>query len=117
MTKKEANKYLTYGIILLVIIVAIAILTTRFFQSTDDEIAECIGKNSVLYIQTGCIHCENQLAMFGNNKDKLNIYNCMDDNWETCREKGLKGTPTWEINNQFYVGKQSIEKLKELTNC
>ncbi len=113
---KEKKKWVTIGAILIILVFAFIVLN-KHSAPTSEEIAKCIGQNSKLYIQTGCIHCENQLKLFGENQKYLNIYNCMDDNWKTCRELELLGTPTWIIKGTKYTGKQSIENLQKLTGC
>ena len=79
-----------------------------------EDIAKCIGQNSILYVQSGCPHCEKQLELFGDNKKYLNIIDCIDSP-EKCQN--IIGVPTWIINGKQYSGVQSIEKLKELTGC
>ena len=107
---------ITIGVIVIVIIFAVIILTLPQ-PDVEKSLAKCIGENSILYIQTGCIHCEDQLDLFGEDQKHLNIYNCMDDNWRTCRDLSIIGTPTWIINDTRYVGKQSLETLKKFTEC
>ncbi|MEK6906069.1 MAG: thioredoxin domain-containing protein [Nanoarchaeota archaeon] len=111
MVKK--NNYIT-----LIIIIAIIILTYFIIQrdepTTSEETAKCIGQNSVLYVQLGCIHCKEQEDMFGNNTKYLNMIDCFYEK-EKCKE--IMATPTWIIKGEKYDGLQSIEKLKELTDC
>lgn len=84
--------------------------------NTDEELARCIGENSVVYSQIGCHACETQKQLFGENYQYVNDYIC-NTNWDYCLQKGIKATPTWEINRQMIEGIQTIEKLKELTGC
>lgn len=115
MLNKKAN-YTTIGIIVMVIILAIIIITIRDnHPETPEEIAKCIGENSILYTKTGCSFCEKQKALFGDNLDYLNTFN--SDDWDTLVEKGVTKTPTWIINEKKYEGYYSIEKLQELTGC
>jgi len=107
------------GVILAVILLAGYIL---FSQQEDiqitEELAKCIGQNSVLYSQTGCIHCETQKALFGNYFGNINEIDCLKkENLNSCVENKIEGTPTWIINNQKYSGVRKISELKELTGC
>lgn len=107
------KKWMTWIIILGVILLAIGI-TKRPHSDTSEELAKCIGKNSILYVQLGCHACEIQEKMFGDNFQYLNSVDCFIQR-EKCPD--ITGTPTWIINEQRYLGVQSIEKLKELTDC
>ena len=86
------------------------------------ELAKCLGeKNVKMYGAYWCSHCNNQKAMFGD-LFKHVIYvecdrNAQNSQRELCLEKGIEGYPTWEINNQFYAGEISFEKLAELSGC
>lgn len=83
---------------------------------TSEEIAKCIGKNSVVYVQLGCPHCENQKKMFGDNYKYINSIDCFYKR-EECSQAEISATPTWVIKNKKYPGVQEIEKLRELTGC
>ena len=110
MVKK---KWVTWIVVLAVIILAVVILT-RPHPETSEEIAKCIGDNSVLYVQLGCHACETQEKMFGDNYQHLNVVDCFFDS-ENCM--GVRATPTWKINGELIVGVQTIETLQELTGC
>jgi hypothetical protein len=113
MKKVNKNKFLTIGIILVIIIISYFSLT-KPTPETDQEIIQCIGQKSVLYVQLGCSHCKTQEELFGDNLQYINLVDCFYEN-EKCI--GIKGTPTWIIKGEQYVGVQSINKLQELTNC
>ncbi len=110
---KKANT-ITIVIILAVIIFALLIMLNKPEPVTDKEVVKCIGENSVLYIQLGCPHCEDQKEMFGENKKYLNIVDCFYER-EKC--SGIGSIPTWVIHGEKYERIQSVEKLKELTGC
>jgi len=119
------ERLVTVGIIVLILAVAGLIIYSKtvgfgpiggIIQNTPLEaFSKYLGENSVLYVQTGCSHCVEQENLFGDNVKYLTIVDCLTDT-ETCINLGIEGTPTWIINGQKYVGVQSIEKLKELTN-
>lgn len=109
----KKKSILTWIIIFGVILLSFAILN-KSQPNIEKETVQCIGENSVLYIQLGCHACETQEKMFGNNYQYLNIVDCFFER-EKCPD--IAATPTWIINNERYSGVQEINKLKELTNC
>ncbi len=111
----KKNQWITAGIIIAIILLVIYIKFPKN-NFTPEELAKCIGENSIVYSQIGCHACETQKQLFGKNYQYVNDYIC-NDNWDYCLEKGIKATPTWEINGQMIEGVQTIEKLKELTGC
>ena len=104
----------TITIILAVIILAYFLIKPNNPSNINEQTAQCIGENSVLYTQLGCHACEIQEEMFGNNYQYLNVIDCFYEK-EKCTD--ITATPTWEINEERIIGVQSIEKLKELTGC
>ncbi len=111
----------TIGVIVLILAVAGAII---FFKNTgftikdtpSEEVAKYIGEHSVLYTQTGCVHCKEQEDLFGVNVKYLTIVDYFSEGGEQkFIDAGIEATPTWIINGQKYVGKKTIEELKELT--
>ena len=114
---KKSNK-VTIIIILAVIIFAVFALSYKSLfkhsQGTTEEIARCIGENSVVYVQLGCHACEAQEELFGDSYQYLNVVDCFFD-LDKCQ--GISATPTWVIKGEEYKGVQSIESLQELTGC
>jgi hypothetical protein len=104
---------ITISIFITVIIFAILLIQSKNGH-TDEEVVKCIGQKSTLYIQLGCHACNIQENMFGENKKFLETIDCFYEK-EKCAN--ITGTPTWIINNEKYIGVQSIKKLKELTKC
>ena len=61
---------ITISVVIFVLIIASGIIYSRNIGFTvkdlpSEEIAKWIGEHSVLYIQTGCIHCKEQEDLFG----------------------------------------------------
>jgi hypothetical protein len=108
---------LTGLIIVLIIAFAVYEKTKPNDSNVSEELAKCIGENSVLYSQVTCSHCVAQKRMFGENVKHLNIFECGSDNWKTCSEIGITGTPTWVINQRHYSGVRSVESIQQLTGC
>jgi len=69
-----------------------------------------------MYGNDFCQYTTKQLNLFGKSKKDLNYVKCIE-NKELCDSKGIKITPTWEINGSFYQQVQSFEKLSELSGC
>ena len=109
---KKSNG-VTILIIIAILIFAFVILT-KPTSGVSGETAKCIAEKSILYVQKGCVHCANQEKMFGSSYKYLNTIDCFYKP-EMC--SAITGTPTWVINGQSYVGIQSIERLKQLTEC
>lgn len=107
------KRWITWIIILIIILISVWILIKKE-PETPEEIAKCIGENSVLYTQLGCHACEIQEEKFGENSKYINIVDCFFER-EKCSE--IIATPTWKIKGEYYKGVQSIEKLQELTGC
>ena len=113
------EKLITISVVVLILLVAggVIFLKNTSFTVKDTpsvEVARYIGEHSVLYTQAGCIHCKEQEDLFGVNVKYLNIVDCLEDT-QVCINLGIEATPTWIINGQKYVGKKTIEELKELT--
>ncbi len=100
------------------IVLAIAVIAFFVFQNkttgavVSEDVAKYIGEHSVVYIQLGCHACKEQEALFGDNWKYINAVDCFYTP-EKC--PNIQYTPTWFINVEYYVGVQSIDKLKELT--
>tara|TARA_Y100000310_G_C20395693_1_gene675000 strand:- start:195 stop:533 length:339 start_codon:yes stop_codon:yes gene_type:complete len=110
------NSWLTLVIILAVIAVGVILITPREDPSSSvpEDIAKCIGENSVLFVQLGCHACETQEEMFGKSYKFLNVIDCW---FEAEKCDRIEATPTWEINKQRYRGVKNIDTLQQLTGC
>ena len=109
----KKKKWVTLAVIIAVIIIAIIILN-KPSTGTSKEVAECIGKNSKIYVQLGCSRCEQQEDLFGNNYQYLDSIDCF---YERDKCEGIVNTPTWVIKGEKYEDVLSIKKLQELTGC
>lgn len=109
----KKKKVTTLAVIVIVIILALIILI-KPHPGTSKEIAQCIGKNSKIYVQLGCHACESQKKLFRDNYQYLDVTDCWFER-DKCSE--IEYTPTWIIKGEKYVGVQSIEKLQNLTGC
>jgi glutaredoxin len=66
-----------------------------------------------------CPHCADQKAMFGEAVDQVPYVECAADGDnpqpELCKQKGIQGYPTWEIDGQLSPGVKSLEDLATLS--
>ena len=68
----KKDSMITIGVIIAVLVLAYVIINSKDpIPVTDEEIAKCIGENSVLYVQLGCSHCKDQEDLFGEYLDNL----------------------------------------------
>jgi hypothetical protein len=73
-----------------------------------------------LYTAYWCPHCHYQKQRFGKYATQLlNVVECdrqgINPQTRLCRDKGIKGYPTWEIKGQLYPGNRSLEELADLS--
>ncbi len=113
----KKKRWLTIVIILAVFLISLYILN-RDTPEVSEDLVKCIGENSKLYTQFGCHACGIQEKMFGENYNYLNVIDCaVEGQRQKCFDADIKGTPTWVIDGEKYLGVQSIEELKSLTGC
>ena len=113
--KKDTWIYIVIAIFIILVIAGIY-YSKSDRGGVDEELARCIGENSLLYVRLGCHYCDIQEEMFGKSVAELNIIDCFYDQ-EECAKENLIGTPTWKINGELYPGVKEIEELKALTGC
>jgi len=82
-----------------------------------DTFAQCLTDNgATMYGTEWCSHCKNQKEAFGSSFKNINYVDC-DYNKEECANNGVKGYPTWKINDELFVGEQSLPTLARETGC
>ena len=88
----KKDSMITIGVIIAVLVLAYVIINSKDpIPVTDEEIAKCIGENSVLYVQLGCSHCKDQEDLFGEYLDNLKIEITTPlEECEHCNGTGLK---------------------------
>ena len=121
--KEEKNpvnikKYLLFGIFLAAVILFAAGFYIRGLSPGKyDDFAKCLTeKGAVIYGNDFCSYTNQQRNGFGESQKYLNYVKCFDDE-ELCDSKGVKITPTWEIEGKMYSGVQGFETLSRLTGC
>lgn len=111
---------LTFGVLILVLF-GLYYFSDWFSKTTgyvlgEDEkekLVACLNNQNVaLYISNTCPDCEEQLELFGQAKDKLNIISCASV--EECPEGGV---PAWQIGKQIVYGVKGLDELIEISGC
>ena len=114
--KKDTKIYFILTIIVIVIIIGIYLIKNPDTPTIDEELVKCIAENSIVYSSETCSACKYQKNLFGDYYSLINEVDCLYEG-EKCQEAEIKGTPTWIINNEKYLGAKTIQELKELTGC
>ena len=108
------TKYYLIGAVIFAIILAAAGYSIYSMSQPGpyDDFAKCLaGKGAVMYGAMGwCKFTQGQKAMFGKSFKYVDYH-------EFNELKGIKKTPTWVINGQWYENAQSFEKLSAITGC
>lgn len=105
---------------LIITMIAIVLITTVSLCVEDtkyDEFAKCLTENgATMYGSYTCPHCQNQKDMFGSSFKYISYVDC-NQNSATCAGLGISYIPAWIINENKYVGEQSLQQLSDLTGC
>jgi len=113
------NKKNILIILILALIVTSIILIINYAQrngNNDEEVIQCIAKNSQLIVKEGCPACASQKTIL---KDYLNEFELIDCAYDAqkCMDLGITHVPTWIIKGEKYEKVHTIKELKELTGC
>jgi hypothetical protein len=84
--------------------------------NVSQDFAECVGRESILYVRTGCFACQKQEELFGEDYSKLNVIDCAIDS-QRCSEAEIMYTPTWIVGEERYIGYQTFEEINNITGC
>ncbi|MDO8623423.1 MAG: hypothetical protein Q7R52_04195 [archaeon] len=112
----KKSGWISWIIIVIIIAFAFYIINKPSSIGVSEATAKCFAKNSVLYVKLGCVACENQKTIIGENYKYLDIVDCAFD-MNRCIDSEITATPTWLIKDQKYIGVKNIETLKQLTGC
>ena len=116
--KINKKKYVIFS--LLILIIFFSSITFYSYEKRPGEyndFAKCLTeKGAIIYGNDYCQYTNIQLNFFGKSKEYLNYIKCAD-NERLCNEKGVKTTPTWEINEKMYEQVQTFETLSSITGC
>ena len=118
--KKKINfrKYAVLSLVVLIMVFSLAsVYSFTKKPGQYNEFAKCLTeRGAVIYGNDFCQYTAKQLNYFGKSKEYLNYIKCID-NKELCDSKGIKITPTWEINGEMYKQVQTFERLSVITGC
>ena len=96
------------------------LITTKSSKQKID-FARFLNENKIImYSAYWCPHCHDQKQLFGKKAaEELTIIECAKDGinnqYELCRQKGIQGFPSWEINNTIYSGTRDLQELANMT--
>lgn len=116
--------YIFWGIIVLVVIAALA---GSFFLKAQpgklDSFAQCLkDKGAVFYGAFWCPHCAAQKALFGRSAKHLPYVECSTPDGQgqvqACADKSVANYPTWEFaDGTRLTGEIALAQLAEKTQC
>lgn len=114
----STKKYFVIGALALIVVLFSYSFYARAQKPGEyDNFAKCLTeKGAIIYGNDFCQYTNKQMNYFGKSKKNLNYIKCID-NKELCDQKGIKQTPTWEINGKMYEQVQTFEKLSQLSGC
>jgi len=76
--------------------------------------------NAKMYGAYWCPHCADQKSRFGEAKKLIPYVECatnppngVKSEEELCKQKGITGFPTWEINGKMLSGERSLDELAD----
>lgn len=109
-----------YFVIILLIIISFygyKNITGRAVQSGEyDEFAKYLTSQGVkMYGTEWCSYCKSNKKTFGSSFQYIDFIDC-DKDRSACRDAGISGYPTWNVDGENYPGEQSLERLAQLTN-
>lgn len=112
--KSKKSKYYVIGAVIGVLFLSILAYSVYSFNKPGpyDSFAKCLAeKGAVMYgAMDWCKYTQAQKGMFGKSFKYINYH-------ELQELPGIKKTPTWVINGQWYENVQPFDKLSALTGC
>ena len=88
--------------------------------SYDAQLADHLASTGAkMYGAYWCPHCARQKQLFGNAAPLLPYVECdprgTNAKVELCNTVGISAYPTWQINGEFHLGVQSLQRLAMLS--
>ena len=112
--KSRKSKYYMLAAIIGILVLSILAYSVYLIDKPGpyDGFAKCLSeKGAVMYgAMDWCKYTQGQKAMFGKSFKYINYH-------EFSELPGIKKTPTWVINSQWYENVQQFDKLAALTGC
>ncbi len=99
----------------------LGIIPSRDKTTYEEQLAQHLtASGALLYGAYWCPHSGRQRDSFRAGADQLPYVECdpsgRDPQAQRCRDRGIQGYPTWEINGELYPGVQSLATLARLSN-
>ena len=113
------NPWIYVSVIILIILFFLLkpVFTGKTIDGELDNFAKCLTDAGMkMYGTDWCSHCQNQKKLFGKSFEQIDFTDCDWDS-EICSSEGIRGYPTWKIDGESYPGKQSLERLAQLSGC
>jgi len=117
--ESSSRKWIIAGVIGLILVIGIGAFSYMSSATPGrfDSFAKCLKeKGAVVYGNDFCSYTQKQLSWFEKSRKELNYVKCAD-NKQLCDSKGVRTTPTWEINGAMYPEVQTFERLSTLSGC
>ena len=88
--------------------------------SYEAQLAEYLtNTDAKMYGAYWCPYCARQKQLFGNAAELLPYIECdprgMNAQVDLCNAVGINAYPTWQINGEFYLGAQPLQRLAEFS--
>lgn len=122
-SKKLRKRILFYSITLIIIASLVyAGISSNLKPGEYDDFAKCLTEKNVKeYGAFWCSNCAEQKKLFGKSFEYVDYIECdargNNAQPELCRQKGITGYPTWEIQNKLIPGVQPLEDLAQESGC
>ena len=120
----KSRKKILFTLIILIVVGGVLYygISTNAKPGKYDDFAKCLTEKGVKeYGAFWCPKCAEQKKMFGKSFKYVTYVECdargNNAQPELCREKGITGYPTWEIENKLIPGIQSLENLARESSC
>jgi len=114
---KKEHAWKPIAVVLIILTASLVLAGCSDGPGKYDEFAQCLSeKDATMYGTDWCSHCKEQKSRFGSSFKYVYYVNC-DLSKDMCMQNGIKGYPTWIINDTQYRGKQSLARLGFLTGC
>ena len=110
--KKSYKKHVLITAIVLVVVFGVFGVYSYARPGQYDDFAKCLSEKGVKVYgaMNWCKYTQAQKGMFGKSFKYV-------DYEEFSELPGIKTTPTWVINGEWYESVQSFQQLSELTGC
>jgi len=120
--QSEEPKKGNFMLIAIIFFLAFIILLALYFQSNSNSFdpgisrVKCLSEKSFLFYSKSCPHCITQQKYIGKYLGMINMTDCLE-NVQFCIYYNVTQTPTWIINNKYYLGSKKLSELMDISGC